>query len=262
MGNITSIHKYQKKEVNQDTTPDFIIKKLQNLLVLHVENSYQNFAKDGEQMEIKEVLEILDSSDFCFDSHIQQVDETYELTQSWKNILIELFIKYEIIQALENKYHEKFDFWELNDLLTQINPFLSEKIEIKQEYSWVDLVKLEKQFWKDEYEEYEILEYRIWEYLENYLEYSNEFKMNKSEIQILLHAFKYADYEEISIWLNQPWDSLSDLFKQIQNQSIWNLRKTLNIISVALNQKGPINKNTFSQLKDKILEWISKILQK
>ena len=56
MGNITSIHKYQQKEVNQDATPDYIIKNLQNLLVLHVENSYQIFAKDGEQMEIKEVL--------------------------------------------------------------------------------------------------------------------------------------------------------------------------------------------------------------
>ncbi len=262
MGNVTYINKCQQREVNNTSTPDFVIKKLQNLLLLHVENSYKNFSKNGEQMETKEILKILDSSDFCFDSHIQQVDETYELTQNWKNILIEMLMKYEIISTLEKKYLEKYDFWELNDLLTQINPFLEENIEIKQEYSWVDLVKLEKQFWKDEYEEYEILEYRIWEYLENYLEYSNEFKMKKSEIQILLQAFKYADYEEISCWLNQPGDSLTDLFIEVQYESIWNLRKTLNVISIALNQEGQIDKNTFSQLKNKILEWISKIIKK
>lgn len=170
MGNITSIHKYQQKEVNQDTTPDYIIKNLQNLLVLHVENSYQNFAKDGEQMEIKEVLEILDSSDFCFDSHIQQVDETYELTPSWKNILIELFMKYEIIQALENKYHEKFDFWEINKNLREINKYSNKKVKILKKYSLNQLDNLLKTFSKDSYSEDEIYEYNICIFIEQYPE--------------------------------------------------------------------------------------------
>ncbi len=270
MTNITSIHKYQQIELSENPTPKKIIEKFQKLLSIHMQNSYKMYWKSSDfwegnisnDFDEKIVLQILDTSDFCFDSHIQQVDEIYELTQSWKNILIEMLMKYEIIFTLEKMYEEKFDFWELNDLLRQINPFLEEKIEIKQEYSPVDLDKLEKQFWKDEYEEYEILEYRIWKYLENYLEYSNEFKMNKSEIQVLLDAFKFWNYNEIISILNKSGDSLTYLFKEVQNKSIWNLRHTVNLFSIALNQEDEINKKTFDDLKNIILEWISKIIKK